>query len=130
MTKQAREDVEKLLEELRPLLKAAKIPEHQINVAKGRNYKVHHFAAAYDWLHQLSLCPQLAEVRKAYALREPEVWAMYDAMGTEGLREQEILQEAGIKLQKRWRVKRPRIFGKDKNEDDGSKQEETQENSE
>lgn len=126
MTERAREDVEGLLESIADLLRIANIPEQQINVAQGPNFKVKHFVKAFDWLHQFSLSPQMGELRKAYALRPPEVWAMYEAMGTEGLREQEILQEAAREVQKRWRVKRPRMFGKDKPnaEDDGSQQEE------
>jgi hypothetical protein len=114
MTERAREDVESLLDGLREILTIAGIPEQQINVATGPRFKVNHFVKAFDWLHQFSLSPQMAELKKAYALRPPEVWQMYIAMGTEGLREQDILQEAAREVQKRWRVKRPRMFGKDK----------------
>lgn len=132
MTVRAREDVEALLGTIADLLRIAGIPETQINVAQGPNFKVHHFVKAYDWLHQFSLSPQMVALRTAYELRPPEVWAMYTAMGTEGLREQTILQEASLEVQKRWRVKRPRMFGKDKPippeedpyaENDGSQQE-------
>jgi hypothetical protein len=114
MTERAREDVEGLLDSLREILGIAGIPEQQINVATGPRFKVNHFVKAFDWLHQFSLSPQVTAMREAYALRPPHVWAMYKAMGTEGLREQEILQEAAKEVQKRWRVKRPRMFGKDK----------------
>lgn len=128
MTERAREDVERLLGQIADLLRVAGVPEQQLNVAQGRNIKVHHYANAYDWLHQFSLCPQLEALRAAYALRPPKVWEMYTAMGTEGLREQDILQEAIDPLRKRWRLKRPRIFGKDRPmEEDEDEQEDSEE---
>jgi len=112
--REAREDLESLLEKLRKTLQISGIPETQLNVSRGRRLKSQHFVTAYDWLHEFSCSDELAEFNKAFALRPPEVWIMYEAMGTEGLREQEILQAAAKALQKRWRAKRPRIFSPDK----------------
>jgi hypothetical protein len=114
---QAREDVQNLLDHLTPMLKLAGVPETQINVAKGRRYKLKHFVDAFDWLHQFSLSPAYEGFVDVYSLREPEVWANYKILEIEGLAEQNLLQEAGKKLLKRWRVKRPRMFGKDKPQD-------------
>ena len=112
--KQAREDVEKLLNTLAPMLRIAGIPETQINVASGRKYRTKHFAMAFDWLHQFSLSPQYETFCEVYALRPAHVWESYSHLGIEGLREQDMLHDAGKALAKRWRVKRPRMFGKDK----------------
>lgn len=112
---QARENVQKLLDDLTPILRLAGVPKSQINVARGRKYRTRHFLAAFDWLHSFSLSLEFTTFQEVYALRPPEVWENYAAIGVEGLREQDMLQEAGRNLVRRWRAKRPRMFGKDKN---------------
>jgi len=111
MAKQAREDVEKLLNSIKPLLRIAGVPKQQINVAKGPKYNVNHYTNAFDWLHDFILSKEFENFKKAYALRPPEVWVNYDIIGVEGLPEQKVLDDAKIELQKRWRQKRPRMFG-------------------
>lgn len=119
MTKQSRSDLEKLLEEQAPFLRIAGVPEQQINVAKGPNYKVHHYVRAFDWLHEFILSDELAAWKRVRAMRPEETWKHYDLIGVEGLREQELLQEASKKLLRRWRLKRPRMFGPDREKKNG-----------
>lgn len=117
MTQQAREDVERLLKELRETLLFAGVPKQQLNVCKGPNYTVQHFAKAFDWLHQFSLCSQFIEMKKVYALRTPQQWEMYTHIGLEGTQEQILQGSASKALLKRWRLRRPRMFSKDKPHD-------------
>jgi hypothetical protein len=121
MTEQAREDVENLLEKFRDILEFAGIPSYQINVSKGPLYQTHHFIKAFDWLHEFSICSQLEEMRKVYILRTPEQWKMYGYLGLEGTQEQELRDIASKALNKRWRMKRPRMFGRDKNEESSTR---------
>lgn len=111
MTKQSRKDVEKLLDPYSGILRIAGIPEQQINVAKGYDYKVNHYAKAFDWLHDFTLSPEMDRWYVVRSMRSEETWEHYDAIGVEGLQEQELLQEASKNLLKRWRQKRPRMFG-------------------
>jgi len=131
MTKRCREDLESLMAELAPHLRRAGVSETQINIAKGPNYKVHHYVKAYDWLHDFKLSDEYAEYDRVWAMRPPEVWLNYEMLGVEGLQEQVLLQEAGAVLIKRWRVKRPRMFGPDREvpedeQNDGSERVEDQ----
>lgn len=111
MTKQSRKDVEKLLEPYSGILRIAGIPEQQINVAYGPHYKVNHYAKAFDWLHDFILSPEMDHWTLIRAMRPEKTWEHYDAIGVEGLKEQDLLQEASKNLLKRWRQKRPRMFG-------------------
>jgi len=111
MTKQSRKDVEKLLESYVRILRIAGIPKQQINVAKGLKYKVNHYIKAFDWLHDFILSKEMDYWSSIRAMRSEETWEHYDAIGVEGLQEQELLQEASKNLLKRWRQKRPRMFG-------------------
>jgi len=125
---QARENVESLLNELRVALTWAGIPESQINVATGFRYRIEHYVKAFDWLHQFANSPQIGEFLKVFALRPLYVWENYKLQDLTGLQEQILLEAAGKEVQKRWRVKRPRMFGPNKpqeenGEDDWSESE-------
>lgn len=114
MTKQAQEDIQKLLDKVADILRRIGIPDTQINVATGFRYRTDHYAAAFDWLHDFSISEELAAYKRVWALRPPEVWHHYELVGVEGLQEQVLLQDAGKALAKRWKRKRPRIFGPDR----------------
>lgn len=114
MTKQSRQDLESLLQSVASYLRTAGVPEQQINVAHGPRYKVHHYAKAFDWLHEFILSEEMEAFKKVWALRPAEVWRNYEMLEIEGLQEQVLLQDASKTLIKRWRVKRPRMFGPDR----------------
>lgn len=114
MIARAREDVEGLLNEIRVYLEWADIPSSQIHVANGFHYRIDHFVRAFDWLHAFSVSPPMVEFKRVFALRPLEVWQNYKSIELEGLREQVMLEEAAVELRKRWKVKRPRMFGPDK----------------
>jgi hypothetical protein len=114
MTKQSRNDVECLLNNWAWILRIAGVPEQQINVCKGPRYKVNHFVKAFDWLHEFILSAEMVEWQLIRAMRVEATWAHYDLMEVEGLQEQILLQEASKNLLKRWRQKRPRMFGPDR----------------
>lgn len=111
----SRESVEGLLESIASILRIAGIPEAQINVAQGFDYKTHHFAKAFDWLHDFILSSEMDRWKAIRALRPEGTWLNYYNIGVEGLAEQVLLQEASRNLQKRWRQKRPRMFGPNRN---------------
>jgi hypothetical protein len=71
---------------------------------------------AFDWLHNLYMSPEYEEVAKIYALCTPEIWERYVLFQIEGLREQELLEEAGKLLTRKWRTNRPRLLGRKRNE--------------
>lgn len=125
MSGRAREDVENLLNDIRVYLEWGNIPLSQINVATGFHYRIDHFVKAFDWLHTLSISPQMIEFKRIFALRPLEVWQNYKSIGLEGLREQIMLEEAGVELKKRWNVKRPRMFGPNKPETEEFTEEQT-----
>ena len=114
MIMRAVSDIQRLLDEVAPFLLMAGVPARQIRIAKGIDYKIQTCAKAYDWLHQFSMSPELHEIKKVRALRPESVWEHYTLIGVTELAEQDMLRDAGIALIKRWRVKRPRLFGPDK----------------
>jgi hypothetical protein len=121
VTKVSRQNVEALLAEITPFLIIAGVPAKQINVAKGPNYKVNHYAKAFDWLHEFSLSREMEKLKEARALRPESVWQHYALLDLEGLQEQLILGKASQNLIKRWKQNRPRMFGPDKEtEDEGT----------
>lgn len=56
------------------------------------------------------------EVIAVYALLQPEIWERYKLFEVEGLREQKLLEEASKLLVRKWRTKRPKLFGKKRRE--------------
>lgn len=56
------------------------------------------------------------EVVKVHNLLPPENWKRYKLFEVKGLREQILLEEASKLLAQKWRVKRPRLFGKKKHD--------------
>lgn len=113
MLQESHEVVEKLLNEMKPILLRCGCNPNHVRVAVG-DFKLKTYNTAYDWLHRLYLSDAYAEAKRIYDMRTPETWVMYDLMGTEGLWEQEALEAAGVAVKRLWRTKKPRLFGKDK----------------
>ena len=113
MLKDAHSTVSTLLDEMKPLLLLSGCNPKHVRVADG-DFKLKMYNDAYDWLHRIYLSCEYAAVKAVYDTRTPETWLMYEAMGTEGLWEQEAIAAAGVALKKLWRTKKPRLFGLDK----------------
>lgn len=112
--KQAWDDVQKLIDEMRPLLLQAGIPERQTKMpeAEPEEIKSERYVEIYDWLHALKLSSEWDTVKKARGLVKEYVWVNYKATGVQGLQEQIILENANIKLRKIWKRNRPFFFGR------------------
>lgn len=104
-----------LLEEIKPLLIIAGVSAKQINI-KNISAKVDILLDAYDWLHEIKISKEYKDIEYAWGLLPEEVWKNYETFSITGLREQMILEKARKALLKRWRTKRPRIFGTKRNE--------------
>lgn len=113
MLKEAHQTVETLLNEMKPSLLLAGCNPNHVRVASG-DFKLKTYNDAYDWLHRIYLSDVYAAVKKIYDMRTPETWVTYALMGTEGLWEQEAIADAGVALKRRWRTKKPRLYGRDK----------------
>jgi hypothetical protein len=100
-----------LLDEIRPILLAAGVPEKRLQINVERK-KLRTLVDAYDWLHDLSMSYEFATAAKARALVPEAVWTRYKLMGIKDLQEQEIWSVAKDALIKKWRNKRPNIFGR------------------
>jgi hypothetical protein len=100
-----------LLDGMCPILLASGVPEKrlQINVDKK---KLKTLVDAYDWLHDLSMSHEFSDAAKARALVPEVVWQRYKLLGIKDLQEQLIWDKAKDALIKRWRNKRPNIFGR------------------
>lgn len=102
---------------MKPILLVAKVPESQINFKAG-HHKISVCASAFDWLHLISISDEFTKLKWLYGLLPPEVWKRYELHGFEDMPEQLLLNAAGKKLLKLWRTGRPRVFGKNKVEDE------------
>lgn len=112
---QAWENVATLLNEMRPLLLEAGIPERQVEMPKGRlpdQIKIEQYAKAFDWLHNFQQSVEYGKLAYAWGLVRPEIWKRYKLNGITGLREQLILDEAKIGVRKLWKRSRPSFFGR------------------
>lgn len=112
---QAFENVEDLLNSLKPLLLEAGVPERQLLMPQGRKpeeIKLEKYVEAFDWLHRISISGEYAGVQKAKKLVSEETWAKYKAYNITGLQEQIILNNALLKLRRAWKTNRPSFFGK------------------
>lgn len=112
---QAWTDVETLLEQMKPLLIEAGVPERQVAMPKGKlpeEIPIPHYVKAFDWLHNLATSPEWTELKRIKALCPDHVWAAYKAQQITGLREQLMLQSAQLAVRKLWKFKRPSLFGR------------------
>lgn len=112
--KQAWDDVQALIDEMRPLLLQAGIPQRQVTMpeAEPEDIKSERYVEIFDWLHALKLSPEWDTTVKARALVKEDVWEMYRLHEIKGLQEQLILEAANIKLRKAWKRNRPFFFGR------------------
>jgi hypothetical protein len=111
---QAWENVELLLNEMRPLLAQAGIPERQLKMpdAKPEDIKTERFVEIFDWLHRLKLGNEYQQVAKVRRLVPEAQWERYQLFEITGLQEQLLLEQANIKLRKAWKHNRPHFFGR------------------
>jgi len=113
--REAWNNVEALLNELRPVLLESGVPERQLNMPVGREpheIKLEIYVEAFDWLHRLGQSAEIAAVDSAKKLIPQSQWDKYKAYGFRGLQEQLILERAQERLRKAWRTHRPGFFGK------------------
>lgn len=105
------EKLTKLLDEMRPILLAVGIHEKRLIINVERK-QVKTLVDAYDWLHELYLSSEFELAKKARSLVSEEVWGNYNLLGIKDLQEQILWNKAKDNLLKRWRHKRPNIFGR------------------
>lgn len=94
---------------MKPILKAAGVPDHQLDIVP-REYKTRTLAIAFDWIHDIYLSNEYDKVVKVWKLVTPEVWNNYELLGAENLTEQVLLLRVSKSLIKLWKNKRPRLF--------------------
>jgi len=102
-----------LLTEMRPLLLVAGVPKCQIQIRTSKSH-IKTLVKAFDWLHNLYLSPEFAELKSVWGLLPEETWKRYTLYEIKDLREQELLKVAQKKVLKLWKTKRPVIFNKNK----------------
>jgi hypothetical protein len=105
------EKLTELLDGMSSILLASGVPEKRLQINVERK-KLRTLVDAYDWLHDLSISHEFAAAAKARALVPEVVWKRYELMGIKDLQEQQIWGKAKDALIKRWRNKRPNIFGR------------------
>lgn len=116
LSNDARTSLEDLLNQMREVLVVSGIQEDQIRMRSG-NHKIKTCVKAFDWLHDLFMSKEYKEVKRIWDLLPAKIWARYKSFGIEDTREQNLLVAAGKKLNKKWKQKRPRLFGKDRPKD-------------
>ena len=94
---------------MRTILKAAKIPDHQLYVIP-KEYKTKTLATAFDWLHDVYLSNEYSRVYLVWESVSPEVWENYKLLDITDLTEQRLLTVTSKTLIKLWKNKRPRLF--------------------
>lgn len=106
--------VQSLINEVKHLLLESGVPERQVTMPEGDPtwILITKYDEIFTWLHELKLSPEYEAAAKAWKLVKPEVWQGYKDHGFTGLREQDILQAALMKLRKRWKKDRPSFFGR------------------
>jgi len=105
---------------MRTLLLVAGVPEKQIRIRTSKSH-IETLSKAFNWLHDLYLSPEFAELKSVWALLPEKTWRRYDLFEIEGLREQELLKIAKKKVLRLWKTKRPVIFNKDKKKNEKKK---------
>lgn len=105
------EKLTKLLGIVRPILLVSGVPEKRLTIDVKRK-KLKTLVDAYDWLHDLSMSHEFLDAVKVRALVSEEVWQRYEILEIRDLQEQILWKKAKENLLKRWRNKRPNIFGR------------------
>lgn len=114
--KDARATIEKLLDDMRPLLLAAGVPKAQVHMRRGA-FRINTCNVSFDWLHNIAMSTAYKDMVYAHGLRPQEIWDRYKLLEIEGLAEQVLLSRASKALLKRWRKQRPTMFAKDRETD-------------
>jgi len=107
------ETINSLLEEMKPLLLVAGVPEGQIRVRDGR-LQIKTLSAAFDWLHNFKMSDEFSELIKIRKLLPEATWRRYTLYEIDGLREQKLLEVVTKKVAKKWKSRRPSIFNPNK----------------
>lgn len=103
------ETINSLLDEMRPLLIVAGIPQKQIRIRDGR-LQIKTLSAAFDWLHDFKMSSEYEELVAVWGLLPEATWKRYKLFEIQDLREQVLLAEAVKKIARKWRSKRPGVF--------------------
>lgn len=114
------ENLEALLSKMRPYLVGAGIKKAQVNLRKGK-HKTDTVAKAFDWLHDLYMHDDYGVHMYTFDLVPQKMWARYATLGITGLAEQKLLAKSSLPVRKLWKIKRPQIFGREKVEDNKTK---------
>lgn len=111
---QAFENVEQLLNELRPMLLEMGVSEKACAMPTGyvESISADDYMTAFDFLHVISLSTEWAAVLKARALIPESHWVNLKLMGAHGLAEQKQLERSFIGLRRLWKSNRPCFFGR------------------
>ena len=96
------ETINSLLEEMKPLLLVAGVPEGQIRVRDGR-LQIKTLSAAFDWLHNFKMSKEFTELIKVRKLLPEATWRHYTLYEIDGLREQKLLEVVTKKVAKKWK---------------------------
>lgn len=111
---QAWEDVEKMLQQVRPHLLRAGIPERQLSMpeAEPAEIRIERYLEIFDWLTALIASDEWTALMKVWKLRPERIWADYILHEIKGLQEQILLETAQAGIRKRWKLERPFFFGR------------------
>ena len=101
----------KLLKEMRPLLLKAGAPSKHLRINDKKKHRTDVLNRAFDWLHNLEMSEEFVVMTATLDLRPEKTWKNYELFGIDDLPEQILLKNAQKALLKKWRHKRPRIFG-------------------
>ncbi len=113
VAKTSNESISDLLNSMRSLLIVAGVPREQIQI-RANKPQIQTIAKAFDWLHDLKMSPEYIALFKVRNLLPESMWEKYELLDIEGLREQELLKDAGKKVLKLWKTKRPTVLNKKK----------------
>ncbi len=107
------ESINILLNEVKPALLIAGVPEGCIRIKEGK-HRIDAYNRAFDWLHNLKMSIEYINLLKVRALLPEATWRRYETFGLTDLREQILLSEAKRGLLKRWCTKRSAMFKRSK----------------
>ena len=109
MLQNSLESLNGLLNRMRPILLAAGMPSHQLNIIP-KEYKTKTLAFAFDWLHDIYMSIEYMDVKFIWQSLPEHVWVNYSLFEIEDLTEQKLLKNKSINLIKLWKTRRPRLF--------------------
>ncbi len=103
------ESINRLLDEVRPILILAGVPEKCIKIKKSK-HRIDACNRAFDWLHELKISVEFAHFKRIRALLPESTWEKYKLFKIENLREQVLLRNAGRAILRKWTRKRPTML--------------------